>query len=199
MYGKVGVQSLSNGSTGPIRLDSIGNVATACGGKYREAVAAGRVFVAANQAVTTNTAGLAAIYTGLALCNPVGSGKNLVLLGCGCVAVIALPTAACTYGIMTGDGIGAAAAAIVPRNRLTGGPASKAYVDNDLTFTVAPVLEQVFKTFHTGAVTTAVGSGVFVDLEGSLIVMPGYHCSSYLSAINVDTFICSFMWEELDA
>lgn len=199
MYGKVGVQTLTSGSVGNVRIDTRGNLITACGGKYREAVAAGRVFVAANQAVQSNTAGLTAIYTGLALCNPVGSGKNLVVLGCGCINVIALPTAACVYGLMTGDGIGAAAAAIVPRNRLTGGVASKAVVDNDLTFTSNPVLEQVFKTFHTGAVTTAVGSGCFVDLEGSMIVTPGYHVSAYLSAVNANTFICSFVWEEVDA
>jgi hypothetical protein len=59
------------------------------------------------------------------------------------------------------------------------------------------VLEQVFHTFHTGAVTTAVKSGRYVVLDGSLIITPGYHVAAYLSAINAVTFQCSFLWEEV--
>jgi hypothetical protein len=199
MYGKVGIQSLSDGSSGPVRIDTRGNISTSGGGNLREATAAGRIFAVANQAVVTNTAGLAATYTGLALVNPVGSGKNLVILEVGCINEIALPTAACVFGLMTGAGISAATAVIIPRNRLTGGPASKAYVDSAVIFTEAPVLEQVFGTFHTGAVTTAIGSGFYVKLDGSLIITPGYHVCPYLSAINAATFQMSFLWEEIDA
>ena len=199
MYGKVGVQSLSDGTGGAVRLDERGNVSTAKGGKYTEATMAGRMFAIANQAVVTNTAGLAAINTGLALCNPVGSGKNLIIHQMGMVNVIALPTAACVFGLMTGSGIGAATAVLIPRNRLSGGPASKAYVDSAVTFTVAPVLEQVFHTFHTGAVTTAVGSGYYAEIDGSLVVTPGYHVSPYASAVNNATFQFSILWEEVDA
>lgn len=199
MYGKVGVQSLSSGSGGPIRLDSRGNVSTAGGGKYREATLAGRMFAVANQAVVNVTAGLAATYTGLALVNPAGSGKNLVICQVGMVNEIALPTAACVFGIMTGGGVGAATAVIIPRNRLTGGVASAAYVDSAVVFTEAPVLEQVFGTFHTGAVTTAIGSGFFVELDGSLVITPGYHVCPYASAINNATFQFHFLWEEIDA
>lgn len=197
MYGKVGVQSLSDGSVGNVRIDTRGNLFTACGGKYREATAAGRVFAVANQAVVNVTAGLATTYTGLALVNPVGSGINIALLAMGFVNVIALPTAACTVGVMTGGGVGAATAILTPRNRLTGGPASKAYVDSAVIFTEAPVLEQVFHTFHTGAVTTAIGSGLHVDIDGSLIITPGYHVCPYASAINNATFIFSLLWEEI--
>ena len=64
---------------------------------------------------------------------------------------------------------------------------------------VAPVLEQVFCTFHTGAVTTAIGSGAYVVLDGSLVVTPGYHASIYISAVNAATWMGSFLWEEIDA
>lgn len=199
MYGKVGIQSLSNGQSGPVRLDTRGNLSIAGGGKYKEATLAGRMFAVANQAVVTNTAGLAAIYTGLALVNPVGSGKNLVICQVGMINEIALPTAACVFGIMTGGGVGAAAAVIIPRNRLSGGPASKAYVDSAVVFTEAPVLEQVFGTFHTGAVTTAIGSGFLMELDGSLVITPGYHVCPYASAVNAVTFQFHFLWEEVDA
>ncbi len=200
MYGKVGVQTLTDGSTGPVRIDGRGNVSTAGGGKYREAALAGRLFAIANQAVVTNTAGLAATYTGLALVNPAGSGVNLIILEVGCTNEIALPTAACVFGIMTGGGVGAATAVLTPRNRRSGGPASKAYVDSAVIFTEAPVLEQIFCTFHTGAVTTAIGSGGFyANLDGSLVVTPGYHMCPYLSAINASTFQMSILWEEVAA
>ena len=198
MYGKVGVQSLSDGTGGPIRLDSRGNVSMAGGGKYREATAAGRVFAVANQAVVNVTAGLAATYTGLALCNPTGSGKNFSIIGLGIAALIAVPTANCMMGIMTGGGISAATAVITPRNRLRGGPASVAYVDSAVIFTEAPVLEQVFCSFHTGAVTTGLVDGYYFDLDGSLIIPPGYHVSPYASAINDATFMFSWVWEEYD-
>lgn len=197
MYGKVGVQSLSDGSAGPVRLDVRGNVSNAKGGKYTEATLAGRMFAVANQAVVTNTAGLAATYTGLALCNPTGSGKNLIIHEMGCVNEIAVPTAACVFGVMTGAGISAATEIIIPRNRLMGGIASVAYVDSAVVFTEAPVLEQVFGNFHTGAVTTAVGSGFYAYLDGSLVITPGYHVSPYLSAVNASTFQMSILWEEV--
>jgi len=199
MYGKVGVQSLSDGSGGAVRIDERGNVSTAKGGKYTEATLAGRMYAVANQAVVTNTAGLAATYTGLSLCNPVGSGKNLIIHQMGMINVIALPTAACVFGVMTGSGIGAATSVLTARNRLSGGPSSSAYVDSAVVFTVAPVLEQVFHTFHTGAVTTAVGSGYYADIDGSLVVTPGYHATPYASAVNASTFIFSILWEEIDA
>jgi len=198
MYGKVGVQSLSSGSTGPIRLDTRGNVHGAKGGKYTEATLAGRMFAAANQAVVTSTAGLAATYTGLALCNPTGSGKNIIVHEVGLVNEIAVPTAAAIFGVMTGGGVGAATAVIAGRNRLSGGVASVAYVDNAVIFTEAPVLEQVFCTFHTGAVTTGIGSGCYAVLDGSLVITPGYHASIYISAVNAVTWMGSFLWEEVD-
>ena len=165
-------------------------------GKYREATEAGRVYAAANQAVVNITAGLAATYTGLALVNPVGSGKNFAILGIGIAAEIAVPTANCVMGIMTGGGVGAATEIIIPRNRLSGGPASVAYVDSAVVFTEAPVLEELFGSFHTGAVTTGLQDGMHIDLEGSIIVTPGYHVSPYASAINNATFQFSWLWEE---
>lgn len=197
-YGKVGVQSLANGAVGPLRIDGRGNLKGAGGGRYAEATLAGRMFAIANQAVLNVTAGLAATYTGLALVNPVGSGKNLIIHEMGAVNEIALPTAACVFGVMTGAGISAATAVLTPRNRLTGGPASKAYVDSAVVFTEAPVLEQVFGTFHTGAVTTAIGSGFYAILDGSLVITPGYHVCPYMSAVNNATFQLSILWEEVD-
>jgi len=194
MYGKT-----SDGvSLVPRVKKTTGILETAGGGKYREATLAGRIFAVANQAVVNVTVGMTATYTGLALCNPAGSGKNFAVIGFGCAAIIAVPTAACTIGIMTGGGVGAATAVIAARNRLSGGPSSKAYVDSAVVFTEAPVLEELICTFHTGAVTTGLNPGVHVDLEQSVVVAPGFHVSPFASAINDATFMFSWLWEEID-
>jgi hypothetical protein len=194
MYGKT-----EAGVGLPVLVDSSGRLESAGGGKYAAATLAGRIYAVANQAVVASTAGLAATYTGLALVNPAGSGKNLIVLEVGLVNEIAVPTAVAIFGLMTGSGVGAATAVIAARNRLTGGPASKAYVDNAVVFTEAPVLEQVFHLFHTGAVTTAIGSGFYANIDGSLVVTPGYHASIYISSVNAATWMGSFLWEEVDA
>ena len=191
MYGKTAA-----GVGKPVLVDSNGELIVSQGGKYRVATEAGRVYSVANQAVVNITAGLAATYTGLALCNPVGSGKNFAILGIGIAAVIAVPTANCVFGIMSGGGVSAATAVIVPKNRLLGGAASVAHVDSAVVFTEAPVLDQLFGAWHTGAVTTGLTPGFSVDLEGSIIVPPGYHVSPYASAINNATFMFSWLWEE---
>ncbi|MBW2632343.1 MAG: hypothetical protein JRC90_11430, partial [Deltaproteobacteria bacterium] len=162
MYGKD-----TDGTGRPVLVEDTGAVIMSQGGKYRAATEAGRVYSVANQAVVNVTAGMAATYTGLALCNPVGSGKNFAILGLGIAALIAVPTANCMMGVMTGGGVGAATAIIVPKNRLLGGAASVAYVDSAVVFTEAPVLDQLFGSFHTGAVTTGLVDGMYFDLEGS--------------------------------
>ena len=191
MYGKTAA-----GVGKPVLVDSNGELIISQGGKYRVATEEGRVYSVANQAVVNITAGMAATYTGLALCNPTGSGKNFAILGLGIAALIAVPTANCMMGIMSGGGVGAATAVITPKNRLSGGVASVAYVDSAVVFTEAPVLDQVFGSFHTGAVTTGLQDGMYFDLEGSIIVTPGYHVSPYASAINDATFMFSWLWEE---
>jgi len=198
MYGKVGVQTLSNGSPGPLRIDQRGNLHDSGGGKYTEATLAGRMFAVANQAVVNVTVGMDVTYTGLALCNPAASGKNFIIHEFGAINEIAVPTAACTIGIMTGGGVSAATKVIIARNRLSGGPASVANVDSAVIFTEAPVLEQVFGVFHTGTIDGGLGSGFYVKLDGSLVIKPGYHVSPYASAINDATFQFSFLWEEVD-
>lgn len=185
-----------NGVVVPLLVEDTGAIIGSKCGKYRAATEAGRVFAAANQAVQTTTKGLALIYTGLTLYNPIGSGKNLSLLGLGIVAEIQVPTDICVMGIMTGSGAGAATAAIPARNRLSGGPSSVAYVDPEVIFTEAPVLEQVLKTFHTGTVVEGEQDGFYADLDGSMIITPGFHASVYASEVNVDTFQFSWLWEE---
>ena len=165
-------------------------------GKYAEAVREGRVFVACNQAAVAITAAMATTYTGLVLFNPATSVRDLVLLGFGYGATVAVPTATC-IGLMTGVNAGDAAVAITARNRLVGGPASSAIVDNGCTLTGTPVLEQVFSTAWAEATTAGtIGPQNSIDLEGSLILQPNTYVAAYSTAANTAAFIFWFMWEE---
>jgi len=193
-----GLIRVAYGATHGLRSNIDGAVvAQQAGGKYTEAVREGRVFVACNQAAVAVTAAMATTFTGLVVFNPAMSNKNLVMLGFGYASTVAVPTAT-ALGIMTGVNAGDAAAAITPRNRLVGGPASIAIVDNGCTLTGTPVLEQVFTTAWTEATTAGtIGPTHMIDLDGSLILPPNAYVASYSTAANTAAFIFWFMWEEV--
>lgn len=199
MYGKEGRQSLGDGVSGPIRLDKTGALVALAGGpKYMEAALRGKLYTAANQAAVALTAAFATTYTGLVLENPAGSGKNLIMTGFSYASTVAVPTAT-AIGLMTGADAGDAAAAITPRNRLIGGAASIAIVDNGCTLVGTPVLSQLITTAWTEATTAgSLAQPNHVDLDGSLIVPPGYYVAVYSSAANTAAFLFSFQWIEED-
>jgi hypothetical protein len=197
MYGKT-----EAGLGLPVLVDSNGRLdMIAGGGRHQNAVLAGRMFTAANQAAVALTAAFATTYTGLVLENPTGSGKNLVLHELTYASTVATPTAT-ALGLMTGADAGDAAAAITPRNRLKSASAvsSVAIVDNGCTLTGTPVLEQLFATAWTEATTAGtLAQPNIVKLDGSLIITPGYYVAIYSAAANTAAFLFSFLWEELDA
>jgi len=195
---KKGLINVAASEVAPLRSNIDGAVVVQqAGGKYTEAVREARVFVAANQAAVAVTAAMATTYTGLVIENPTTSGKNFVMLQVSYACTVAVPTAT-ALGLMTGLDAGDAAAAITPRNRFTGGAASVAIVDNGCTLTGTPVLEQVFATAWTEATTAGtLGHPNVVDLDGSLILTPGYYAAIYSTAANTAAFLFGFMWEEV--
>lgn len=201
--GKVGYIDVDDGTENPLVTENNGAlVVTQSGGKYTSAVRAGRVYAAANQAAVALTAAMATTYTGLVLFNPATSTVDMALLQFGFQFTVAVPTAT-VIGLMTGTVVTAAtmdaAAAITPRNRLTGrANASQAIVDNGCTLNGTPVLEQVFAQGGTLATTgTAVGPMTFADIDGSLVIQPGSYVAVYSFAACTASAICSFVWEEL--
>lgn len=198
MYSKVGLIEAAVGTVNPLRSDKQGAlVVTLGGGKYEEAVKQGNVYVASNQAAVAMTAALATTYTGLVLANPVGSGKNAVILRLN-FSLTVVASAASVIGLMTGAGVTGIASAITPRNRLMGGVASSMIVDDGATLPAAPVLEQVFAQVGTLATTgTQIGNVCDVDLDGSLIVTPGNYVAVYSFAAMTAAAINSLMWKEV--
>lgn len=162
-------------------------------GKYYEQAYNGKMFVVANQAAVTTTAALATTWTGLAISNPTGSGVNAVvnLFSCAQFAV----GAAGAVGIMTGSG--AAAGSLVPRNCLVGSPTGSVTASAGATI-ATPVLERVFGSLGSLA-TTGYGlmPAAIWDLDGALIVPPGYFAASYTTVITTTALIFGFQWEEV--
>lgn len=189
-------RSRSTGSPVAVEVDDYKNIyVRICGGKYAEAALAGRLFVIANQAAVAITAALATTYTGLVVGNAAGTGKNLIMLGCGYACTVAVPTAT-ALGLMTGT-MTAVASALTPRNRKIGGAASVAWAEDSCTIGT-PVLEQPFATAWAEATTAGTLSQPnWIDLDGSLVVTPGSFVAFYSAAANTAAFLFSLMWEEV--
>ena len=164
-------------------------------GDLYEVASRGRLYSACNQAVVTTTAGLATTFTGLAIANPATSGVNLVMRAFH-VAQSAAAATACSIGVMTGSG--AAAGALVTRNAKVGGAASPATTASAGATIATPVLERVLGSLGTLAATGyGMEPSVVFDLEGSIIVPPGFYIASYTSAVTTAALQFAFVWEEL--
>lgn len=193
---KVGEVLYSNGASVNARGGRQGDlIVSQLHGRYTEQVRSGRVFVAANQAAVATTAALATTWTGLGVANPSTSGVDMAMLQFGFAQTVA-GSADGAIGLMTSDTTGFAAA-ITPRNRLRGGASSAALVDDGATI-ATPVLEQVFGSIGTVAVT-AYGTELtgIIELGGSLILTPGTSVLTYTTKATTASLIFWFMWEEI--
>ena len=163
--------------------------------RYYEQVYRGNIFSLCTQGTgVTTTAALATTWTGLGVANPIGSGVNLVLNKFG-VAQFAVGAAA-TIGIM--GGVGVIASTLTPQNRFIGsGIVSKANGSAGATIST-PVLIGSFGSLGSLA-TTGYGliNGIYIDLEGSIIVPPGSFITSYTSIITTSALQFHFAWEEV--
>ena len=196
--GRVGLISSSEGSMNPLRTNIEGALVTqAGGGKYYEATKNGQVYAVANQTVVAITDKFDTTYTGLVVGNAAGTGKNLVMLGCGYFTTVAVPTAS-AFGLMAGT-MTAVASTLTPVNRLIGGAASIAWVEDSCTIGT-PQLHQTFGNAWTEATTVgSVGPINWIDLDGSLIITPGSFVAFYSFADVAAAFQFSFLWQEVTA
>lgn len=198
-YGQVGpiagATSLGAGSQSPKRLGNMGDQITSqLHGRKYEHTFQGRRFGASNQAAVATTAAMATTYTGLAIANPAGSGFNLVMERFSYANTVAVPTAT-AIGLMTGSG--AAAGSLTIRNRKTGSTVGSIATASAGATIATPVLEEVFTTHGTLATTGQGGGPWVIDLEGGLIIPPGYYVAVYSFAATTAAFIFSLQWEEV--
>lgn len=196
MYGKVGAQSLSSGASGPLRLDVDGAMVTRnIAGKYREAALAGRLFSVANQAAVATTAALATTWTGLGVCNPTGTSKNLIIHEFGwALSVVGSDDG--VVGLMSSDDTGFAAA-LTAKCAMNGAGTSVAYCDDGATI-ATPILERVCGTIGTGATTTQISVPQSVyQVDGSIILPPGRSIMTYTTTATTAGAVFFFLWEEV--
>jgi hypothetical protein len=205
---------LSQGQVGPIATTADGvQVAMRAGRlgeqivselhpRYYETCFRRAVFSAANQAATVTTVGLATTYTGLILCNPVGSSVNLAIMKVAAAFPVA-PAAVVVVGLMLGYNAGTNVThttPVTPRSNFFGvGAAPVGLTDVAATMPTAPTLQKVMGTVGTGAVTTFGGiTAIEDDFEGSIILPPGAYAAIYTSAASgAAGFFGSFNWEEV--
>ena len=197
MYGKT-----EAGVGLPVLVDSSGRQITQSGGgKYYEATKNGEVYVVANQAVVALTALYATPYTGLLIANPPSSNKNLVMLRFGYTFTVLAPTNPSWIGLMVGSApTTALVSTIDTRNRFKGGAAGVGIALDAAVLTGGiPVLEQVFGEYGTGGTNLfTTGPISEIELEGSLVLTPGYYVAACSFAANTACAAFSFMWQEVD-
>ena len=198
--GRVGAITADSGSVNPLRTDERGAlVVQQVGGKYAEAVLAGNVYTACNDAAKAVTTAHATC-TGFVLYNPYTSGKNLSILNIK-VALATSPAAqsavvlgACVVPTATAP---ATNTAIVVYNALVGGTSGNAGLAYSIS--TLPLAQVCIRSLSAGV--TATGAVNFPpmiddDVGGAVIVAPG--CLVALTAITTAiSVVASMTWEEL--
>lgn len=195
LFARGGTRETAKGTMTELASDPLdGALLVQQGGKLRAAALAGRLFTACNTAIVTTTVGAATTWTGLGVANPTGS----------CIKIIIHEFNFAQWLINTGEGILALAtttasgfaAAITPRNRAFGGLPSNAYADDGATI-AAPVVEQYVASLTHGAADVdgvpAIGR---IDLNGSLVLLPGRSVVTYTDIVQ-QKISFGFMWEEV--
>jgi len=199
LEGRVGTIDVDAGSINPLRTSTDGSlVIREGGGRHYQAAIEGRLFSVANQAAVATTVGLATNWTGLAVCNPTGSGKNLIILEFGW-SQSAEAVDDGIVGLMTSSDK-TMTSVLTPVPAMNGAGSSVAVVDTANATILTPILERVCGT-HGMPANTAVQIAVpqsIYQVDGSIILPPGRSVLTYTSQDNT-TGIYYFLWEEVDA
>lgn len=160
------------------------------------------IFIAANQTGCVWTVGLATTYTGLVLSNPLGSGKNLSILGVSHQEVVAPTGIAAVYlaGLYHATAVthsvpSAIRAASIGPN---GAAASIAKADTGATLPAAPEILMNLTAGHTSGALSTAACPAFIPINGLITVEPG----GFLAICNFTIGVAvgqmgAFIWEEI--
>lgn len=201
LQGIVGQQgALPAASTQTASLDKQGGVLVSeLHGRYYQQAYSKNVFSVAIQSVATTTVGLATTYTGLVVSNTIGSPVNLVMLKASMMQSVIQATQPEAFALAAGFNNSTNVthtAAITPQSTFIGsGVSAQAKADTSATLPTAPVY-LMFGTNTPSATTNA--AGIFIDLEGSVIIPPGgYICWVTPAQASVAGMWFNFQWEEV--
>jgi len=134
------------------------------------------IYIAANQTGCVWTVGLATTYTGLALSNPIGSGKNLSILGVSHQEVVAPTGIAAVYlaGLYHATAVTHSVPSTIMRASI--GPkaaASVAKADTGATLPAAPLILLNLTAGHTSGALSTSSCPAFIPINGMITVEPG--------------------------
>jgi hypothetical protein len=198
--------SISAGLQAPARAGQLGDtIVSELHGRYYETAYRRNLFLATNPSGVATSAGIiasAAAYTGLILYNPTGNTNNLVVNKVGASFPVA-PAAAITFGLTTLGVVSATATltAANTRNLYLGGaaPTALSYSVGTFTYSTTATIAHIFGTVGTTASITGINFvNNLIDLEGGLVIPPGYAVSMYTStASGAAGFLGTFQWEEV--
>ena len=198
----VGPQAVSAGDSSSINLrgGKTGEaVITQLHGRYYEQAVRGGIFMAAQQAVVTTTVGLALTYTGLVISNPVGSTVRMALLKASMMQSVIQATQIEAYAIATGfnaaTNVTHTTPATIQPSLVGSGATGQGKADSAATLPTAPL----YSLFATQTATaTAQPSTTVIDLEGSIVLLPGAYALWVTPAqASVAGLWFGFSWEEV--
>lgn len=200
---------IADGVEAPIRLGRSGEqIVTEVHGKYYETAKRGNLFHATMTAGVILPAPGATAANPFTLYNPLGSGKDLVLVDFDMVVTV-IPGTPVTglYGLYVNSAPQAAAVtgtALAAQAAVIGGAsAAVAKPLTTSTLPVAPTLLWPFANKVTGEVVTAVPNpglpSLHVDLDGKVILAPGTAITVQQTAADTSnaTVLCRMSWEEV--
>jgi len=203
LQGQIGGNAAQNKGSQPnnLRYGATGEVVVQeLHGRYYEAAVRNTQFSGANIAAVTTTAGFATTLAGFCLTNPIGSTVNLVVNKVSWAELVA-QTAALLLGIQTGYSASTAViqtTPLAPLSNFVGQPAGVGLIASTVVMPVAPTRLILLGSLTTGAITTQIGGGNVIDLEGSIVIPPGGYAAFYTSAASAASSLAFGMqWEEV--
>ena len=205
----VGPQVLQDGVPNALRIGRLSELIVAeLHGKYYEQTFRGNLFWSTMSAGVIFPAPAATASNPMTLANPLGSGKNLVLVSFDMVVttIVGTPLTG-LYGLYVNKVPQAAAVtgtAMAVQPGLIGGPANSVALPlSTSTVPVAPTLLVPFGQKITGEVAAA-GSmlnnpAFHIDFDGKIILAPGTAITPQQTVGDTTnaTVLCSFCWEEI--
>jgi len=197
---RIGPVLQGDGTGTPFRATVTGaQVVTDAHGRYAEAARRGSLFVAHNVAAQALTVGLATVYTGLCISNPLGNKFNAEILGYGFALTVA-PAAIASIHMQGGYSAIANVVHTTPlaapgiQNTLLGiGAPSTMKADSSAT-TVNPGYVLPLMGGFTAAALPA-SPMVWHDVSGLIVVPPGGWVA--IAALTAVTGFGGFAWEEV--
>ncbi|GAF93548.1 unnamed protein product [marine sediment metagenome] len=185
-----------NGVGRPIATDKMGVLLTRS--VLMDAAMDGRLFSAASQDNVTTTVAMSTTWTGLGIYNPAASGKDLVFHEFGWHQEIVMLTAAGGFGLFAATSTDAAVGVAVQGAKY-GQVGSVAIAEEACTIADPILVRSGLGSHMTGGINTIPSVGMnIVNIDGAIVIPPGYGLFSYTFVVATLNILFHFVWEEID-